>query len=401
LVTRGIKASSALSLAALVTSFASCASEGAASAPSDPFEASTLPEASPLVDAAEAGIPGAGCDVVEANCTFEIVSCDRVAWCMTKTDVSVLYTLVAVWGTSKDDVWAAGSGGTIIHYDGTNWTATPSGVHNTFYAIWGSGPNDVWLVSSTEVILHGTGWKGAATTWTNVPTDLGKVNVAFVGAVWGSSANDVRLGGRAFELPPGRGDQFVKSELADGGISWLPRRGTQAVASIWGSSADDVWMTAQDGTYTLHGKPVDAGANAVADPFDDRLTWTAVDSQSSVTLESIWGSSANDVWAVGGLGTIRHITPSDVRWQEVASPTTQTMHSVWGSGPNDIWAVGEEGTILHFDGKSFETSTAQLPLGRKPSLRGVWGSSANDVWIVGDGVVLHYTGPKPGAGGGT
>ena len=42
------------------------------------------------------------------------------------------------------------------------------------------------------------------------------------------------------------GDEFVKRELADGGTAWRPGPGRQTVTSIWGSSADDVWMTAED-----------------------------------------------------------------------------------------------------------------------------------------------------------
>ena len=125
-----------------------------------------------------------------------------------------------------------------------------------------------------------------------------------------------------------------------------------------------------------------------------------MDTQSSVTLLSVWGSSAADVWAVGKLGTIRRITPGDDRWQKIESPTVETLNSVWGSGPRDVWAVGDAGTILHYDGRRFERATAQLPLGKKPALRGVWGSGPDDVWIVGDGVALHYTGAKPGAKGG-
>ena len=130
--------------------------------------------------------------------------------------------------------------------------------------------------------------------------------------------------------------------------------------------------------------------------LDDPLVWTPVDSQSSVTLESVWGSSASDVWAVGPHGTIRRIRTGDVRWQKVDSPTTHALHGVWGSGPDDVWMVGDEGTILHYDGSKIEPSSLQLPLGPKRNLRSVWGSGPNDVWIVGDEVALHYTGPKPG-----
>ena len=37
--------------------------------------------------------------------------------------------------------------------------------------------------------------------------------------------------------------------------------------------------------------------------------------------------------------------------------------------------------------------------GTKPHLYGVWGSGPNDVWAVGSGIILHYSGPKPGAEG--
>jgi hypothetical protein len=335
-----------------------------------------------------------------------VVGCATVAWCSVPNDVSPFHLLTSVWGTSSTDVWAVGSGGTIIHYDGVKWVRTPTGLQNTFFGIWGSGPNDIWAVSSTQVLLHSTGFQGAATQWENLPAPNPEYNSVFIRAVWGSSKADVRIGGRAFDLalpedPFGTGDQFVRSKAEDGGVTWRALPGTHTVTSIWGSSATDVWMTADNSVYvgyergmTLHGTPSDAGADASG--TEDPLTWTEVDSQSSLTLASVWGSSASDVWAVGALGTIRRITPGDIRWQKIESKTTVDLHAVWGAGPNDVWAVGDTGTILHYDGTSFEPSTAQLPLGQKPNLHGVWGTGPNDVWIVGDGVILHYTGPKAG-----
>jgi hypothetical protein len=326
--------------------------------------------------------------------------------------VDVLCELDAIWGTSQNDVWAAGSAGTILHYDGAAWTPTPTGVQNTFYGLWGSGPNDVWAVSSTDVVLHGSGIQNGVATWEAVPSFRSLfAGPSLLGAVWGSSAGDVRLGGRAYTLVDpesgyyGTGNQFVKANDAEGAAVWRPVPGSPSIASIWGSSADDVWMTGDNSTYVsyergmvLHGTPAEAGSDD--GPFPDRLAWTAIDSQSTLALESIWGSGPNDVWAVGGRGTIRHLRAGDDRFQEVDSPTQQALHSVWGSGPNDIWAVGDGGTILHYDGRSFEASTAQFAIGRKPHLNAVWGSGPNDVWIVGDGVALHYTGAKAAMTGG-
>lgn len=158
-----------------------------------------------------------------------------------------------------------------------------------------------------------------------------------------------------------------------------------------------MWITGNSGCTGVSSKSFHRTPNA-----DPGLAWREVDTQSVALLNAVWGSSTSDVWAVGEVGTIRHITPPYVRWQEVASPTKATLRSVWGSGPNDIWVVGDAGTILHYDGTSFTSSSAQFPVGKKPRLNGVWGSGPNDVWIVGNSVTLHYTGPKPGAnrGGG-
>ncbi len=387
-----------------LSSFASCA-ENVNEAPMPEDAASAVPETSAPNEVVEAGGPDAGCDAADPSCTTEVVSCEEVDWCLVPTGVGVADMLMAVWGTSKNDVWAVGSGGTIIHYDGSSWTATPTDVLNTFHAIWGSGPDDVWVVSSTGVVLHGTGFVNGTASWRNVPTTVPPATQPIVRAIWGSSPDDVRIGGMTFRTTiNGRtrnGTQFVKVALPDGGPGWRPLEGTGLVTSIWGASPDDVWMAADNsrtsiGTYyqkglTFHGRPADGGADANA---GDPLTWTPVDAQSIHTIEAIWGPSADDVWAVGGHGTIRRILEGDERWRKIESSTNQTLHAVWGSGPNDVWIVGDGGTILHYDGATLEESSAQLPLGPRPSLRGVWGSAPNDVWIVGDKVALHYTGPK-------
>ncbi|AKV00196.1 Type IV fimbrial biogenesis protein PilY1 [Labilithrix luteola] len=395
-------------LAIPIAAFASCATNSDERETSSEDASILLPDGNPAADAevdVDAGPADAGCEPTDPGCTTEVVDCSTVDWCLVPTTVSPLNALLAIWGTSNDDVWAVGSGGTIIHYDGTVWAPVPSGVQNTFFDIWGSGPNDIWVVSSTRLVLHGTGLQNGAAAWENVPTSLPEASETAVRAVWGSSASDVRIGSRGFTFQAAgksyTGNQFLRTEYEDGGIGWRPIQGTETVTRYWASSPADVWMTADNSTYapqergkTLHGMPSDAGADA--SPIADSLSWAPVDSQTNVTLLSIWGSSASDVWAVGGLGTIRHITPADERWQQVESKTIQPLRSVWGSGPNDIWVVGDGGTILHYDGTAFAPATVQLPLGRKPNLRAVWGSGPNDVWVVGDGVVLHYTGPKPG-----
>lgn len=408
---KALYASSALALLALgpafVLAFASCAATDSDDTPSNDDSSVVLPEASSdggLTDAD--AMPDAGCDASDPTCAANVITCDQAAWCPVTTPVSTLYSLTAVWGSGKNDVWAVGSGGSIVHFDGTTWKLTPTSVRNTFHAVWGSGPNDVWAVSMTDVLFHTSGFTGGTAVWTMAnpaKAEPGDLYPRAALAIWGTGADQVRIGARDRTVldPGGSGDvvtlnQYTKT-VADGGVAWAPVEGAGTVHGFWGSSADDLWYIADNSEkngwqkgVTMHGTVADGGKG---------MTWTSVDSQSTVVLEGIWGSSKDDLWAVGDMGVIRHMVGGALRWAIVPSPTTEALHAVWGSAANDVWAVGDFGTILHFDGTTWKPSTAALPLGKKQHLYGVWGSSANDVWIVGDGITLHYTGPKaaPGA----
>jgi hypothetical protein len=70
--------------------------------------------------------------------------------------------LKSVWGapsnggTASKDVWAVGEVGTILHWDGTSWSESPSGTNEDLADVWGSGAHDVWAVGYSGNILHWT-----------------------------------------------------------------------------------------------------------------------------------------------------------------------------------------------------------------------------------------------------
>jgi len=119
---------------------------------------------------------------------------------------------------------------------------------------------------------------------------------------------------------------------------------------------------------------------------------------STVTLISTWAADGNDVFAVGGSGTIvfRHCNA----WTQLTSGTTQNLTGVWAASPSDAWAVGDAGTLIHFNGASW-TATGGLT----DDFTAVWGSAASDVWaIAASGAAYHYDGAtwtasSPGPGG--
>jgi hypothetical protein len=71
--------------------------------------------------------------------------------------------LYAVWGSASNDVWAVGTNGLILHWDGTQWLTVPSGTTENLYGIAGTASDDVWAAGKT-VMLH---WDGSS--WANSP----------------------------------------------------------------------------------------------------------------------------------------------------------------------------------------------------------------------------------------
>ncbi len=386
---------------ALDLSVASCATTDDARGTGDEGDgASPIPS----VDAApDAGVDACASDA-EGCSDRDPPPCESVEWCLEKTSHPAGIGLASVWGSGPNDVWTVGASGTVTHWDGKTWTTFEVDTGWSLRAVWGSGPNDVWTMGAPDQIFHSKGFNGGQAQWTRVAavTEETLSPPALFGAIWGTSASDVWIAGARLFMQRGN-DVF--SELAwrttegDGGVVWAPGLQDQnwtfdTAYGIWGTSADDVWVV---GTKS-DGLPFAAHSQSPANE-GEATRWTELDTQALAGFYAVWGSGANDVWAVGDYGTIRHATADATVLTIIESPTKENLRGIWGSGPKDIWAVGERGTLIHYDGDGWRVATAGFVPGTKPNLYGVWGSGPNDVWAVGSGIVLHYSGPKPGARG--
>ena len=104
-------------------------------------------------------------------------------------------------------------------------------------------------------------------------------------------------------------------------------------------------------------------------------------------LYSLWGSGADDVYAVGSYGFITHF--NGIRWDVQPCPTSNTLYGIFGVSGQAVFAVGYYGTILHYDGRAWSL----MPTPVSSHLYKVWAAAADDVYAVGaDGVILHYDG---------
>jgi hypothetical protein len=96
---------------------------------------------------------------------------------------------VACWGTSSNDMFFVGKGGQIHHFDGTSFTKMTSPTTKDLRSVWGTSHNDVWAAGynfSTDesVLIHfdGTSWKE------NEFSTSGQTRLFGIGSVWASDS---------------------------------------------------------------------------------------------------------------------------------------------------------------------------------------------------------------------
>ena len=81
----------------------------------------------------------------------------------------------------------------------------------------------------------------------------------------------------------------------------------------------------------------------------------SVDRAEVLTLSSV---ASDNVWAVGMSGVTDRWNGST--WTSGTASTNADLNAVWGTGANDVWAVGQGGTIF-----SILSSTSKVPAGKR------------------------------------
>lgn len=228
----------------------------------------------------------------------------------------------------------------------------------------------------------GTGGSGggggpSGPAWQSVysATDLGGA----VLSAWGSSPEDVYLVGG----PLGNGGTAVVAHYGKAGWKKLNPGGEDSYWWVTGTGANDLWMVGEKGRITHY----DGGA------FVEHQRPT------TATLWGVWAASPNDVWAVGGTPGGGLGAPNDLvfhwdgaSWSQVPlpAPAGKSLNKVWGTSSQDLYAVGEAGAIWHKKGDTW-VNEGDPPLAQG-NLLTVYGCSATDVYAVGGSDVLHSDG---------
>lgn len=164
-------------------------------------------------------------------------------------------------------------------------------------------------------------------------------------------------------------------------LRWSVERGNTLVTqSVWGADANNVFAC---GNSLCYRSTPTGWLPMGGELLGDSLFRTS-------TILGMHGTSASDVWAVGGGGLIGHFDGK--KWERMATPGNANgqLNSVFAISPTDAYAVGlTTPKVLHYDGTSW-TKVFDLPAVGAFQVKAL---SASSVWAtVGNGALAHWDG---------
>jgi hypothetical protein len=175
---------------------------------------------------------------------------------------------------------------------------------------------------------------------------------------------------------------------SSGTNTWTTLSASSWLRSVWGSSATDV--------YAVGGTVQHAMANTGKILHWNGSTVTSVLSRPNDMFHAVWGSSASDVFAATYGGAIVHFNGATWTEQRAGGLLREPLISLWGTGPGDVYAAGVSlqtgDRLLHYDGTSWAAQDPGLPI-ELQHLAG-WGPSDFYVTTKDPGLVLHSDGAQ-------
>ncbi|MFC1591998.1 WD40/YVTN/BNR-like repeat-containing protein [Thermodesulfobacteriota bacterium] len=289
-----------------------------------------------------------------------------------RLDLSNKPGLRGIWGTSATSLYAVGRQGTILSYDGFEWSAVTSNTTNTYNAICGT-PDGTTLYASGDsgtLLKYSGSWSQLALPQ-SLSSDLNAIVVS-------DSGTPVAVGDNRIFVTL-MGGQYVVTTIDAAVADGMDARALLAL------SETELIAVGTNG-HIVKGEIVPAG-----------ITWSSMhDGADSLTFNGIWGVSATEIYAVGadgGSGVIYYYDGFD--WSLQSSYKYEDfpiayLHDIWGSSADDIYAVGYAitisptritGFILHYDGTAWSSMDVSAD---DVQFYGIWGTDASQIYAVGE-----------------
>jgi len=241
----------------------------------------------------------------EKNC---LVDADCSWKCRNGSCLSAEFS--GVWGSSNTNVYAVGSYGTILRWDGSSWSVVGWAVDDDtqFTDVWGTGPADVWAAAEDKLV-HFDG-----ETWTQAALPVQEHSIA---AVWGAALDDY-FAGDGPGILRWNGSAWSKSGDEPGGD----------IRCLHGSASHDVWSAA--GLTMAH--------------FDGDAWTSRKCPYPGVELDSVVSLSEAALFSAGDFGRVLRF--DGTFWIPEYVGVDGRLNSIVDGGQHGYVAVGEDGIVL-------------------------------------------------------
>jgi hypothetical protein len=270
------------------------------------------------------------------------VPCDD-GWSWTEVDVPDDRGIASVWSAGDGAIWFAGGGGAVLRHQDGAWT-DHSVVSGDLMAIHGSSANDIWVVGRGGFAAR---WDGE--TWTEIETDTREILVG----VWAIAPDQVWM----------IGDEGVR--MFDGSrVVVEPAWPDGRMNAIWASGANDVHIVANTETFRFDGARFTTlrversgrlsavwgkgarvwalGHNDEDRPgfaMFDRDRWLFGAAPRRAFFFELWGIEEEGLFAGASESSISYWNESGGWCREYAGGIG-AITGFWGSSHADVWAAG-------------------------------------------------------------
>jgi hypothetical protein len=308
------------------------------------------------------GAGALGCGAEEAGAARD----DGLFHWVARTDAA----LMSVHGTNADDAWLAGAddgtGPLVLHWDGAGWQRLETAVTGDLWWVHATLEGPVFLCGSQGLAL-----RYQDGSFESLPAPAGPEHTLF--GVWAAAQDDVyfagAVAGKSGFLWHYDGVAFEPVALpelpedADGNAPGLFK--------VWGTSAEDVWTVGGGGTV-LRGNARDG--------------FRLVRAGGSATLFTVH-SNGDLVAIVGGASSGVIFESSGGELVDVTPPSAPLLQGVSVASDGTVWAAGYAGTLYEDPGGGFAPVDTGLDFRAAESLHAVWVDPSGGVWAAGGDVL--------------
>ncbi|MCK6546009.1 hypothetical protein L6R52_09080 [Myxococcota bacterium] len=282
-----------------------------------------------------------------------------------EADLPTTEDLFGVWGRSRDDVWAVGWNGTIIHWDGVAWTKETTTATVTLQDVHGLVRDEGPMPGDP---IFAVGWGGTILrrsddgTWAEevIVDDMGVVTTTVTqelfGVYVGAEDNALAVGARGRVIGwDGAAWTLVRFSVP-GEFSGQPIEPLGVLKGVWSSSGERYYISGSGGAAYRS-----SGGFAAFEALDTRV---------NQPLRGVFGFPGGPVYTVGLDSLILRWTGE---WRRVTDDGARELPNAFffdvaGASPDDLTVVGWRGVIARYLNGTWTVE----PSGTTVDLRALW-----------------------------